>query len=123
MFSQTKADLAETEAELTDTRTDLSNTRTTLEKTRHHLQATTQDRDEQQHLVRQQVQTEGKLTSQASQVTPVPKKADFKNTILYQVNSLCQIGMKTTRNVLQYSVILTARQCFNTLLRTRSHVL
>lgn len=68
LFTETKEELAETKEDLTITTKNLEDTTQNLKVTKGHLRKTTQDRDEQRHLVGKHVKTETKLHQQATQV-------------------------------------------------------
>ena len=70
LFTDTKMELEETSKELESTQEKLEVTTGTLKVTERRLDRTTQDRDEQRHLVTVHVKTETKLHSEASQVSP-----------------------------------------------------
>ena len=68
LFKETQLELEIKEKDLEVTTKDLEETQTYLKSTKVTLRHTTQDRDEQRHLVTKHVLTEGKLQAQANQV-------------------------------------------------------
>ncbi|XP_064614388.1 kinesin-like protein KIF11-A [Liolophura sinensis] len=68
LFTETKDDLVNTKNQLDSTTKTLEETITVLDETKTDLQLTTQDRDEQRHLVEHHVETEGSLYTEASQL-------------------------------------------------------